>query len=134
MPCTASIQPATTRYGNWKLQSVASQNAKMPLFAMAAKTWIESRSGLAEHTVVSYGHYVKALVDHFGSRLVCDIAGGDIASLQAARLPAGRSQRLLNYKVGTLRQILKAYGFWATVTGQIRFLREGHDVGRAIFT
>jgi integrase len=105
---------------------------RMPLFSVAAREWIQSRNGLAVHSLISYQHYVKTLVAHFGSRLVCDIGHRDIAIVQRLRLAEGKSTRLVNYEIGTLRQILKSYGLWAQIADQVKFLRERHDVGRAI--
>src|SRR5262249_18395783 len=55
----------------------------------------------------------------------------DIAALQRKRLAQGKSGRTINYEIGTLRQILKAYGLWSAMADRVRSLPERHDVGRA---
>src|SRR5271155_3162148 len=46
---------------------------RMPLFSVAAKEWMETRTALAENTREAYEHFVETLTDQFGKRLVCDI-------------------------------------------------------------
>src|SRR5215469_10018129 len=55
---------------------------RMPLFSVAAREWLESRSTLAANTIEAYRHFVETLITQFGQRLVCDIDLEDIASLQ----------------------------------------------------
>jgi integrase len=104
----------------------------MPLFSVAAREWLDSRTGMAPKSIIAYRQYVASLTEQFGQRLVCDIDERDIATLQRKRLAEGKAGRTVNYETGTLRQILKAHGLWGTLTDKVRALRERHDVGRAI--
>ena len=42
---------------------------------------------------------------------VCDIDANDVAEYQRKRLAAGVSNRTVNYEVGSLRGILRQFGF-----------------------
>jgi hypothetical protein len=52
---------------------------KMPLFPTAVRQWLDSRAGLAPHTLENYRAYAKRLADHFGTRLVYDFGEADLA-------------------------------------------------------
>jgi integrase len=105
---------------------------RIPLFAVAAREWLKTRTALARNTVEAYRHFVETLIGEFGSRLACDIDEQDIADLQRKRLAEGKSNRTVNFEVNTLRQILKTYGLWAALADRVKHLRERQDVGQAI--
>jgi integrase len=103
----------------------------MPLFSVAAREWVSTKAALSSNSQRCYKLFSNSLVDEFGQRLVCDIGIADIAALQRKRLAQGKSGRTINYEIGTLRQILKAYGLWSAVSDRVKNLPERHDVGRA---
>ena len=104
----------------------------MPLFALAAKEWLASKSALTPLGKVYYEQYSRKLAREFGERLVSDITLNDIAALQRKRLGEGLSARTVNCEVATLRQILKHCSCWMPLAGRVRFLRERADSGRAL--
>jgi integrase len=104
----------------------------MPLFSVAAREWLASRTALAANTLEAYRHFALRLTVEFGQRLVCDINERDIAALQQKRLAEGKSSRTVNFEINTLRQILKRHGLWGTIADHVKHLRERSDVGRAI--
>jgi integrase len=105
---------------------------RLPLFAVAAKEWLASKSALTPLGKVYYEQYSRKLIREFGSRLVSDITMNEIADLQRNLLGEGLSGRTVNCEVATLRQILKHYGCWTSLSGRVRFLRERTDRGRAL--
>jgi integrase len=105
---------------------------RMPLFSVAAKAWLASRTALAANTLEAYKHFVHTLIEQFGTRLVCDIDDQDIAALQRKRLAEKKSARTVNFEVNVLRQILKTHGLWSALADRVKSLRERRDVGRAI--
>jgi len=105
---------------------------RLPLFALAAKEWLASKSALTPLGKVYYEQYSRKLAREFGERLVSDITLNDIAALQRKRLGEGLSARTVNCEVATLRQILKHCSCWMPLAGRVRFLRERADSGRAL--
>jgi integrase len=103
-----------------------------PLLSVAVQRWLDSRAGLAPHTLTNYRLYAKGLTEYFGERLVSDIGEADIADLIRKRQQAGLKPRRINIELAVLRMVLRHFGVWDTVKGRIRPLREPHDVGRAI--
>ncbi len=103
-----------------------------PLFPIAAKAWLESKTALTRLGRAYYAQYVGKLVRELGNRLVSDITADDIAALQRMRLGAGLSSRQANCEVATLRAILKHYGLWAGIAHRVKMLRERTDTGRAL--
>jgi integrase len=93
---------------------------------------LATKSGLAPKSVERFDHHVTTLGHEFGGRLVCDIGADDIAALQRKRIAEGQAARTVNYEIGTLRQILKAYRLWGALSDRVKSLRECHDVGRSI--
>ncbi len=109
-----------------------SRRERMPLFSVAAREWLDTKTPLAAKTVAAYRQYVKSLNAFLGDRLVCDIGAEDIARLQRERKAAGLSARSINYEVHTLRGILKHFGLWGTLADRVRPIKgEGHP-GRAL--
>jgi hypothetical protein len=90
---------------------------RTPLFAIAAKEWIEAKVGKSESTLRNYRHYVESLTSEFKDRLVCDIDISDIRALQTKRLKQGLGHRSVNYEVAVLRQILKTFRLWHNLSG-----------------
>jgi len=109
-----------------------SKRERLPLFALATKEWLASKSALTPLGRVYYEQYSRKLVREFGSRLVSDITINDIAALQRKRLGERLSARSINCEVATLRQILKHCDCWSPLGGRVRFLRERTDAGRAL--
>src|SRR5208282_1656535 len=105
---------------------------RMPLFSLAAKQWLGTKSNLAPKSIERFDHLVAMLTEEFGGRLVCDIDANDIAALQLKRSKEGKAARTVNYEIGVLRQILKARGLWGALSDRIKSLRERQDVGRSI--
>ncbi len=66
---------------------------KTPLFAAAAREWLDSKQNLAPRTRSGYAHSVKTLSQRFGKRLVCEISARDIERLQGDRRAAGSEGR-----------------------------------------
>lgn len=108
------------------------KRARIPLFSFAAKEWAKTKSSLAPKSIERFDHHVATLTKEFGGRLVCDIGADDISALQRKRAGEGKAARTINYEVGVLRQILKAYGLWAALSDRVKSLRERQDVGRSI--
>jgi integrase len=104
----------------------------MPLFSLAARQWVATKSCLSTKSIERYEHHVATLNREFGGRLVCDIAAEDVAALQRKRTGEGKAGRTVNYEIGVLRQILKSRGLWGAISDRVKSLRERHDVGRAI--
>src|SRR5579864_5924185 len=46
---------------------------RMPLFSVAVREWLASRTALAANTLEAYRHFASRLSAEFGQRLVCDI-------------------------------------------------------------
>jgi integrase len=105
---------------------------RMPLFCVAAREWLASRTTLAPTTIATYEHFVSKLIAEFGRRLICDIADQEIADLQRKRLGEGKNPRTVNFEVNTLRQILKKHRLWGAIADRVSHLRERKDIGRAI--
>jgi integrase len=103
-----------------------------PLLSAAVDRWLDSRAGLAPHTIKNYTLYAKRLVEHFGQRLVCDIGETDIAGLVRERQRQGLKPRRINFELAVLRMLLRHFGAWDSIKGRVRPLREPHDVGKAI--
>jgi integrase len=105
---------------------------RAPLFSVAAREWLETKTTLATKSRERFQHHIATLSREFGKRLVCDIRVEDIAGLQRKRIADGKAGRTINYEIGTLRQILKAYGLWAMLSDRVKSLRERNDAGRSI--
>ncbi|MHB8384692.1 MAG: tyrosine-type recombinase/integrase, partial [Candidatus Binataceae bacterium] len=105
---------------------------RTPLFPLAAKEWIEAKLGKSESTLRNYRQYVESLIAEFKDRLVCDIDISDIRALQTKRLKQGLGHRSVNYEIGVLRQILKTFRLWHNLSEDVDWLREKHDVGKAL--
>ena len=102
-----------------------------PLFTLAAKAWIDSKTALTPLGRAYYAVYVSKLARHFGNRLVSDITADDIAGLQRRRQAEGLSGRGVNCEIATLRAILKHHGLWAGIAHRVKMLRERSNTGRA---
>ncbi|MCZ6750904.1 MAG: site-specific integrase [Acidobacteria bacterium] len=105
---------------------------RLPLFSVAARAWLNSKTGLDERSLIRYRQCVGNLTGDFRDRLICDVTQQDIADYQRKRLAAGKSPRTVNYEVGTLRGILRHFGLWGPLADRVKSLRELHDVGRAL--
>lgn len=105
---------------------------RMPLFALAAREWLATKGALAPKSIERFNHHVATLARELGGRLVCDIGADDIAALQRKRIAEGKAGRTVNYEIGVLRQILKAYGAWGALSDRVKSLRECQDAGRSI--
>jgi hypothetical protein len=110
---------------------------RTPLFGIAAREWLASRSTLAPKSLERFRHHVATLSAEFGHRLVCDITADDVLRLRSQRVTVGLAPRTVNYEIAALRGILKSKGFWSAVADElerraIKKLPERHDVGRAI--
>jgi integrase len=110
---------------------------RTPLFAIAARDWLASKTGLAPKSLERFRHHVSILSSEFGQRLVCDITVDDILSLRGKRIAAGLAPRTINYEISALRGVLKSKGLWSAIADEldrraIKKLSERHDVGRAI--
>ena len=103
-----------------------------PLLSVAVERWLDSRAGLAPHTLENYRLYSRKLAEYFGQRLVSDIDERDIAGLIRERQRQGLKPRRINIELAVLRMVLRHFGVWDSVKGRVRPLREPHDVGRAI--
>lgn len=102
-----------------------------PLFPVATKAWLESKTALTPLGRAYYRQYVGKLARHFANRLVSDAGADDITALQRKRQAEGLSGRQVNCEVATLRAILKHYGTWAGIAHRVKMLRECSDTGRA---
>ena len=102
-----------------------------PLFSMAAKAWLESKTALTPLGLAYYKQYVGKLSRHFGNRLVSDITADDVIALQRKRQSEGLSGRQANCEIATLRAILKRNRLWAEIAPDVKMLRERSDTGRA---
>jgi len=105
---------------------------RMPLFPVAAKDWLEAKIGKSESTLRNYRQYVESLTAEFKDRLVCDIGVSDIRALQRKRLKQGLGHRSVNYEIGVLRQILKTFRLWHSLSEDVDWLKERRDVGKAL--
>jgi hypothetical protein len=103
-----------------------------PLFPIAAKHWLSSKTALTPLGRAYYSQYVGKLTRHFGNRLVSDIGAEDIATLQRKRQVEKLSGRQVNCEIATLRAILKHYELWAGIAHRVKMLRERSDTGRAL--
>jgi integrase len=104
----------------------------MPRFSVAAREWLETKTTLAPKSRERFAHHIATLTEELGKRLVCDIRVEEIAALQRKRIANGKAGRTINYEIGTLRQILKHHGLWATLSDRVKSLRERSDAGRSI--
>ncbi len=105
---------------------------RVPLFSVAARAWLNSKTGLDNRSLIRYRQCVGNLTADFRDRLLCDVTQQNIADYQRKRLAAGKSPRTVNYEVGTLRGILRHFGLWGPLADRVKSLRERHDVGRAL--
>ena len=104
-----------------------------PLFPAAAKEWLEVKlPTLSSLGLRYYRQYVAKLSRHFGNQLISDIGADDVAELQRRRKAIGLSGRQINAEIGTLRAILRHYGYWGNISGRIRMLPQRSDTGRAL--
>jgi integrase len=103
-----------------------------PLFPVAAREWLRSKTALSPLGLRYYTQYVLKLSRQFANRLLTDITSEDVAELQRKRQAEGLSGRQINAEVGTLRTILRHYGKWAQISGRIKMLSQRSDVGRAL--
>lgn len=105
-----------------------------PLFSVAARDWLKTRTGIAASTERSYKLCIAHLTAAFGKQLLCDISGADISDYQKARQRDGVSGRTCNIEVGVLRAILRRYRLWEMVAPDVDFLKENPSPGRALST
>jgi integrase len=103
-----------------------------PLLPAAVRQWLNSRAGLAPHTLENYRLYANRAIEHFGQRVICDIGESDIAELVRKRQRQGFKPRRINFELAVLRMVLRHFGVWDSLKGRTRLLREPRDVGRAI--
>jgi integrase len=103
-----------------------------PLFPVAAKGWLESKTALTPLGLAYYKQYVGKLSRHFGNRLVSDIRADDVVALQRKRQAEGLSGRQVKSEIATLRAILKRNRLWAEIALDVKMLRERSDTGRAL--
>jgi hypothetical protein len=103
-----------------------------PLFPLAAKQWLDSKTALTPLGRAYYDQYVGKLKRHFGNRLVSDITADDIAALQRKRQAEKLSGRQINCEVATLRCVLRHCGLWAGISHRVKLLKERTDTGRAL--
>ena len=61
-----------------------------------------------------------------------DFDGNDIEEYQRKRLEEGLSGRTVNYKVGSLRGILRQFGLWGAIADRAHSLPEGQNVRCAL--
>jgi integrase len=108
------------------------KRAKYPLFKIAAREWIDSKTHLAAKSVYAYKQYVDSLTKEFGNRLVCDLDETDIVELQRNRQREKKSGRTINYEVHALRGILKHFNLWWPLADKVKKLQERHDIGKAL--
>ncbi len=108
------------------------ERERPPLFPMAAKAWLESKTALTPLGLAYYKQYVCKLSHHFGKRLVSDITADDIGALQRKRQAEGLSGRQVNCEIATLRTILKRNRLWAEIAPDVKMLRERSDTGWAL--
>jgi integrase len=87
--------------------------------------WSRSMCSIAEY---SMGHLLPVL----GKQLLVDIEASDIHAYQSGRLAEGASARTANIEVGMLRSIMRKYGVWARIAGDVAMLKEREDVGVAL--
>jgi len=105
---------------------------RAPLLKSAADAWLDSKTALTPLGRAYYSIYAAKLKREIGARLISDIGLDEIAALQRKRLGQGLSARSVNCEIATLRQILKRFGLWAQFSGQVKFLRESTDAGKAL--
>ncbi len=103
-----------------------------PLFPVAAKQWLDSKTALTPLGRAYYAQYVGKLKRYFGNRLISDITADDIADLQRKRMAEGLSGRQTNCEVATLRCVLRQFGLWAGISHRVKMLKERTDTGRAL--
>jgi len=103
-----------------------------PLFPIAAKQWLDSKTALTPLGRAYYNQYIGKLKRHFGNRLISDIAADDIADLQRTRMAEGLSGRQINCEVAALRCVLRHFGLWAGISHRVKMLKERTDTGRAL--
>lgn len=101
------------------------------LFTAAADSWLASKPSLTKLGKAYYKQYVGKLKREFGTTLITDIGGEEVADLQKRRLAEGLSNRQVNGEVATLRSILKRHKLWAAIADDIRMLKDDPKPGRA---
>lgn len=67
-----------------------------------------------------------------GKKLLVDIEASDIKEYQDRRLKEKASARTINIEVSMLRQIMRRFGAWARIAGEVEMLKEREDVGVAL--
>jgi len=103
-----------------------------PLFSLAAADWLKTRTSIAPSTERSYRLAISQLTKEFGKHLLCDLAGGDLATYQTRRKCEGVSNRTVNLELGVMRSILRCYRMWEPIAADVDFLKESPSPGRAL--
>jgi len=103
-----------------------------PLFSLAAADWLKTRTSIAPSTERSYRLAISQLTKEFGKHLLCDLAGGDLATYQTRRKRDGVSNRTVNLELGVMRSILRCYRMWEPIAADVDFLKESPSPGRAL--
>jgi integrase len=103
-----------------------------PLFSLAATDWLKTRTSIAPSTERSYRLAISQLTRSFGKKLLCDLAGEDLAAYQTRRKHEGVSNRTVNLELGVLRSILRRYRMWEAIAADVDFLKESASPGRAL--
>ena len=102
------------------------------VFHVAAKQWLATKIALSPLGLRYYRQYIHKLNKHLGDRFLAELTPEDVAGLQQLRQRKGLSARQINAEVGTLRAILRYYGYWAQISGRVRMLRQNSEAGRAL--
>lgn len=104
-----------------------------PTFEKAGAVWFTSQVGrVAPNTIAVAKTSLKHLQEAFGSRLLCDIAAGDVIEYQQKRLRQGAQGKTVNIELGVFRQIMKAHDCWSLFDGKIKSLPVRKDLGRCL--
>ncbi len=102
------------------------------MLSLVMEDWLRHSAHWAANTLrinrTNCGH----LSAHFGRLLANEVTAQHISRYQAARLKAGVAPKTINLEIATLRQILRAEGFWAPLQGKVKMLRTRDEVGRAL--
>ena len=75
---------------------------------------------------------LQHLEPFFGKMLLSQVTADDIARYQGKRQDAGASNRTINIEIGLLRLALKRARLWASLTDDVKMLKENKDIGRAL--
>jgi integrase len=103
------------------------------IFSLVAEEYvILKKPVLSERGLTIEKSNLKHLLKAFGGKLLSDIDAGEIATYQQDRLRFGAAPKTINLEIGTMRAILLRHHLWPFIKQEVRMLKVGESIGRAL--